>query len=89
VWYRRHQFLLLGEQYDQREEYYLVRTPHFEADGQHNPAIHERELVEQSHWWSLDAIKASDEVFVPRQLGHHLEQFIKTGHPTQPIDVGI
>jgi 8-oxo-dGTP pyrophosphatase MutT (NUDIX family) len=89
VWIRRHQFLLSGEQYDQREEYYLVRTHRFEADGRMNPALHEAELVKGFRWWSLAAIQASDEIFVPRQLGKYLEQLLCQGCPPTPIDVGI
>lgn len=89
VWLRTHRFKFLGKEYVQHEEYYVVRTPHFEADGARNPARQERELVDGFRWWRLESIRKSDEIFVPRRLAFYLEQILVSGPPAEPIDVGV
>lgn len=89
VWTRRHIFDFRGNTYDQRESYYLVRTSLFEPDHTHNPADIEQELFRQFRWWSLQEMRISDEIFVPRMLPTHLEQIVTYGPPATAIKVGV
>ena len=89
AWTRRHQFMLLGEQYDQHEEFYVVRTPHFEPEGRNNPALHERDLFVGFKWWSIAEMQRSEDTFVPRRMAHHFQRLLRAGCPSTPIDVGV
>jgi len=40
-------------------------------------------------WWTVEKILASDEVFVPRELGTLLVQLRRDGPPEQPFEVGV
>jgi hypothetical protein len=81
--------MLLGEEYDQHEEYYLVRVPYFEPEHRNNPAVHERDLFVAFKWWSIEEIRRSGDIFVPGRMAQHLQRLVQTGCPSSPIDVGI
>jgi len=68
VWTRSEQFVFMGEQYDQYERYFLVLTKRFEVAQQALEA-HEEETFLGARWWSLDDIAASQDSFVPADLG--------------------
>lgn len=89
VWVRRHVFTFQGNTYDQRETFYLVRTPHFEPDHRHNPAGIEQDLFREFRWWTPEEIRSSDEVFVPGELARHLADLLRTGCPAVPVEVGV
>jgi 8-oxo-dGTP pyrophosphatase MutT (NUDIX family) len=88
VWRRRHQFTFRGRRYDQREDFYLVRTPPFEPTHLQNPALHEQETFDRFHWWSVAEIERSDETFVPRRFAAHLADLLRGGVPDEPVIVG-
>lgn len=89
VWKRRHVFELQGETYDQRETFYLVRTRYFEPNHDGNPAEIEQKLFRGFRWWTLQEIKASKEIFVPRRIAKHTEDLIRLGCPEVPIEVEV
>ena len=39
-------------------------------------------------WWTADEIRASDEVFAPREMGAMLSDVLEHGAPIEPVDVG-
>lgn len=41
------------------------------------------------HWWSADAIAASSERFVPRDLGRLLAALLRDSWPSEPIPVEV
>jgi 8-oxo-dGTP diphosphatase len=88
VWTRRHVFGFRGATYDQRESFYLVRTPLLEPDPTQNPAAIEQALFREFRWWSLAEMERSDELFVPRQLASHLQSLLADGLPEVPVEVG-
>lgn len=88
VWQRRHQFTFRGRQYDQHEDFYLVRTSPFEPTHLQNPALHEQETFERFHWWSVAEIERSDETFVPGRFAAHLADLLHRGVPNEPVIVG-
>jgi 8-oxo-dGTP pyrophosphatase MutT (NUDIX family) len=89
VWTRRHVFELQGESYDQRETFFLVRTRLFEPNHDGNPAQIEQKLFRGFRWWTLEEIKASEEIFVPQRIAKHMEDLIRLGCPEVPIEVGV
>lgn len=89
VWRRRHQFTFHGRRYDQQEDFYLVRTAPFEPTHLQNPAAHERETFERFHWWSVEEIAGSDEIFVPGGFAEHFADLLRHGPPREPVRVGM
>ncbi len=90
VWKRSHTFVFRGEHFEQHELYYFLRVPKFEPRDDQNPAAHEKELVEEMRWWTLAEIQAAtDQTFVPRALGEHLESLLSGVIPSVPGEVGV
>ena len=89
IWKRFHTFLWNGQNYEQNELFYLVRTEKFNP----TPAshLHETELVglKQARWWKIEDIGKSNEVFSPRDLHSLLVKLVKEGVPSKPFDIGI
>ena len=88
VWHRRHEFVFRGQQFDQEEHYYYWPVEKFSATGEFNPAAHERELLDELRWWSIEDIKSSDDIFVPLVLGAEVDRLLHQ-IPSRPIEVGI
>ena len=49
----------------------------------------ERRFMEGGRWWSLEEIRASDEVFAPRRLGELLPAILTGDYPAEPFDAGV
>src|SRR5689334_25299728 len=82
VWLRRAIAPLLGELYDHRETYFVLRDVVHEVDvrGQTELELYE----DQPHrWWTMTEIAASPEVFVPTQLAQVLPE-LQAGPWTGP-----
>jgi len=88
VWHRRHCFEFRGATYDQREAFYLIRTPRFDPDHRGNPAVVEQALFRAFRWWTPEEIRTSVEVFVPADMTTHLDHLLQHGCPEVPVDVG-
>jgi 8-oxo-dGTP pyrophosphatase MutT (NUDIX family) len=88
VWHRRHAFIFRGESFDQEEYFYYWPVQKFAATGEHNPAEHEAELLDELRWWSLADIAASDEIFVPLTMALHLCDLLSEV-PESPVEVGV
>jgi 8-oxo-dGTP pyrophosphatase MutT (NUDIX family) len=83
VWLRRAVGPLLGELVDARETYFLLRDVVHEVDvsGQTDLEAYE----DQPHrWWTVEEIRASDETFVPAELGDLLQELLDGPSPGVP-----
>lgn len=84
VWIRRHSYLWDGRQFDQAERFFIARTTSelvkpMKLDG----------YIVGHRWWSLDEIRASTEIFAPRQLASFLSPLLSGDVPSEPIDCGV
>ncbi|MEO0601999.1 MAG: NUDIX domain-containing protein [Myxococcota bacterium] len=85
VWTRTHVFLWGDRVVAQAERYSLVHVDHpFEP-----VPIRPDQGVDRHRWWSLDALRRSDEVFGPRELARHLAELLERGPPPVAVDVGV
>lgn len=87
VWSRRDIFELNGEQIDQSEEYFLCPCDRFEPLPVHLEEGDERESFRGFKWWTIDEIRCSSEVFVPRTLAENLSTVFHQ-NSIQPFVVG-
>src|SRR5690349_18527146 len=83
VWLRRAVAPLLGELFDHRETYFVLRDVVHEVDvgGQTELEAYEDQPW---RWWSVAEITASQEVFVPRRIAAALPELLAgpwTGPP--------
>ena len=85
IWRRVHTYPLRGEQVRQSEDIYLVRVARFTPTSANNPAPGEVDIFREFRWWSLDEIRRSRELFVPRGFAALLKDVIDEGPPTQPV----
>src|SRR5579864_8831376 len=61
---RRFHWTFGGTVYDQEETYFLVRTPHFEPLTSGWSDL-EREAVIGHRWWSIEHLRATEEIVFP------------------------
>ena len=66
IWRRVHTYPLRGEQVRQSEDIYFARVARFAPTSANNPAQGEVDIFREFRWWSLDEIRASRELFVPK-----------------------
>ena len=90
VWMRRHLFDWEDKRYDQRETYFLARTP---LHGIRPAALQPEELnfILSFRWWTLDEIlnPPAGTTFAPRRLGPLLGDLLRDGPPREPLDTGV
>ena len=90
VWLRRHVFDWDRRRYDQRETFYVARTP---VAGTRPVALSPDEMhfIEELRWWTLEEILAAppETTFAPRRLGPLLRELLDEGFPSEPKDVGV
>ncbi len=88
IWLRRHKFVYLGNWYDQRESFFLLRCARFDPDNSANPAQPERDSFMNFRWWDVGDIRSSDANFVPGRMGQLLTNVLENGVPHQPVEIG-
>ncbi|MEN8152291.1 MAG: NUDIX domain-containing protein [Planctomycetota bacterium] len=89
VWNREHAFEERGRRVCQREAYFLVPTERFEPFVFENPEAHERDATVGYRWWSIEEIRACDDLFVPTRLGELLADLLMNGPPGSPVATGV
>jgi len=47
------------------------------------------EYLFEIRWWHRDEIAASDAIFAPAALPHHLADLLDGGIPSEPVNVGV
>ena len=85
IWRREHTYPLRGERIRQSEDIYLVRVARFEPTSTNNPAPGEVDIFREFRWWSLDEIRTSRELFVPRGFARLMQDVIDEGQPSRPV----
>ena len=88
VWNRQATFTWAGERIIQQETYYLVRTSWFEPSMMNNPEKGETDSFLSFGWWSVNSIETSHELFIPKNLGKHLNELLSENISDYPIEVG-
>ena len=84
LWRGTRAFHFRGQDFEQHEVFFLVRTAHFEVnlDGAED---YEMDLVHR--WWTLEDLDLTGETVYPRQLGRLLRQLLDQGPPAQPLEI--
>lgn len=84
VWYFRSQNVW----YASAERYYLVEVerPEISVDRWTEIEIQE---ISRYHWWSLEELLSSDDLFVPRRLAELLPPILRGEIPREPLAVGV
>ncbi|NYJ04286.1 NUDIX hydrolase [Petropleomorpha daqingensis] len=83
VWLRRAVAPHLGELFDHRETYFVLRDVVHEVDVRGQTELEAYE-DQPWRWWSVAEIAASEEIFVPRELATALPELLRgpwTGPP--------
>jgi 8-oxo-dGTP pyrophosphatase MutT (NUDIX family) len=88
VWHRRHVFAWRGAYFDQRERWFVARVARFRPDA---TAMTETEKVDikECRWWTLEELRAADDLLTPRDLAERMRSLLADGPPQHPIEVGI
>jgi 8-oxo-dGTP pyrophosphatase MutT (NUDIX family) len=89
VWTRDHSDTWEGRPFRQVESLYLIETPRFPPTTEHQPEPVEIRAFRGFHWWPLEEIEESEEIFVPARMGPLLRNLVANGPPAEPIDAGI
>ena len=85
VWKRKHVFTRLGVVTEQHEDIYLVRTGRFRPTSANNVDVSEVGIFVEFRWWAVAEIRASEELFGPRNLGCLLADLLRHGVPASPL----
>ncbi len=88
IWTREHLVTIKGQLYEQREQLYFARVPHFDAAATHLEEV-EREFFEELRWWSLAELEVTTEELAPRDLPKLVRALLRDGLPAAPIGVGV
>lgn len=87
IWTRHHQ--MVRPPINQRETFYLVRTPHFEPSPRLSPGELRQEFVVDVRWWSPRELMDYDGTFAPRRLPQLVANLIADGPPQTLFDAGV
>jgi 8-oxo-dGTP pyrophosphatase MutT (NUDIX family) len=86
VWKRRRPVHYDGRAYDFDERYFVVRVASDVVDGG-SQTDWERQVLKGARWWTLDEMRATDEVLAPRKLAELLAPILADEIPTEPIEL--
>lgn len=84
LWSREKNGDLGGEPVRAIERYYLIRAEPAQVHTRYQLA-YEREVYQQSRWWSVDELRASNETAYPAGLADLLDTLIAEGVPATPL----
>ena len=87
LWHRSHTFRFNERLIEQRERFFLVEVRGHEVTN-HEHTEEELSFLTAHRWWTADEIRASDELFAPREIGAMLAEVLEHGAPLEPIVVG-
>lgn len=87
IWRRRHFFTWRGQEWDQRERWFMARVAHFEPSRDAMSESEQAELTD-CRWWTLEELRAATDELAPRELATLLGSLLAEGAPPAPIDVG-
>ena len=87
VWRRRHVFTWRGEEWDQRERWFIARVEHFEPSMRGMTAAEKAE-ISACRWWELGEMDVTADELVPQDLAARIRRLLAEGPPPTPIDIG-
>ena len=72
-------------------DYFLVRVPHFEPQGEFTSDQLTAEHIAAFRWWQLSEIMSytGPDLFSPRDLGTPLTDLLTSGIPADPVRLGL
>lgn len=88
IWTREHRLTFNKRDICVDEVFYLIRSAKFDPPKA-MPDENENQHFHGYRWWSIADINASDETFVPLELGKYLPALIEGLVPANPINVGV
>jgi 8-oxo-dGTP pyrophosphatase MutT (NUDIX family) len=83
VWTRTHTFVWRDRAFRQHERFHLLEVREAMEPA---PRIQDEGLTGH-RWWSLDELRSTREILVPRELGPLLETLLRDGPPAVPFEV--
>lgn len=86
VWKRRREVHYDGRVYDFDERFFVVRVASNTVDGG-SQTDWERQVLKGARWWTLDELRATDEVLAPRRLAELLGPIVAGEIPPEPIEL--
>ena len=86
VWSREKATVIFGERILSRQRYYLVRAGHHVITDE-NQLEQERLHYRTHKWWSVDELRASDDIFFPAGLADLLEPLLAGQIPAEPVQL--
>ncbi len=84
VWFRHHTYSWERREHNQFEVFFVARTPATDI-GPWKQDVY----ISGHRWWTLAELKASKEVFSPRNVATLLEPILAGCHPSEPFDCGV
>ena len=88
IWNRRHLFKFYGEYQDVRETWFFARVPAFTVETSGFTEV-EKEVVKESHWWTIAELEKTTDVLTPRNLAALVQDLLLNGLPEEPMDVPV
>lgn len=64
-----------GEEYDQQEWYFLVRTATFQPSSSDWTET-ESATIREHRWWSIDELRETNQAVFPEELAIHLDRIL-------------
>jgi 8-oxo-dGTP pyrophosphatase MutT (NUDIX family) len=86
VWTRRLQFSFDGTQYDQDELFFVHHVDDHVVDTQGHSEL-ERRYLSDHGWFTVEEIRASEDLMAPPDLADRLAELLRDGPPTSPVQV--
>lgn len=88
IWTREHRLTFNKRDICVDEFFYLIRSAKFDPPKT-MPDENENQHFHGYRWWNVADINASDETFVPLEIGKYLPALIEGLVPANPINVGV
>ena len=86
VWRRHTSFVFDGWLYDQKELFFVVRTPRFTPVPTALTEL-ERRFTTGARWWPLAELATTTETIFPAQLAELVEAWLSAGPPPTPLPI--
>jgi 8-oxo-dGTP pyrophosphatase MutT (NUDIX family) len=84
IWSREVTFRYAGVHLRQRERWHLARVATYDEV---TAPLDDPGLI-GVRWWTLDQLRATDEILAPGTIADHLGALLRDGPPASPVDVG-
>ncbi|HVK61679.1 MAG TPA: NUDIX domain-containing protein [Bdellovibrionales bacterium] len=88
LWSREVSFEWMGQHFDQREEFFLIRTNRFDVHANQSLTKDEMMYLNEFRWWTLPELEKTQETLAPTRLCELLKEIVVNGPPNKPIDAG-